>query len=156
MMLGNSNPQMRGALLVAECAAHRRRTQPLPARAFVHKALVDEQLIDIERRAGIFRFAFRVGDRAAQQLFDRPCRALRREPQRLQRVLHLAPANQVDHQARLLRRHAHVLCERVRFDCCLLPVVRQPCLMPSALVRRLPLLEPRPPPSRAPLSPSGL
>src|SRR5579872_2262352 len=75
VMLGNSDPQMRRALLIAECAAHRRRTQPLPARAFIHEALVDEQLIDIERRAGVFGLALRIGNGAAQQLFDRPGRA---------------------------------------------------------------------------------
>ena len=42
-----------------------------------------------------------------------------RETQSLQRVLRLLPANQIHHQPRLLRRHAHMLGQRVRFDVCL-------------------------------------
>ena len=66
--------------------------------------------------ASVFRLAFGVGDSAAQNLFDVLGRALGREAQRLQRCLRLLPADQVHHQARLLRRHAHVPRQRVRFD----------------------------------------
>ncbi len=116
MMLGDADPQMRGALLVAECAAHRRGTQTLPARAFVHVTGVDVQLVHVERRAGIFGLAFGIGDGAAQHLFNVLRGTLLREVQRVQRVLGLLPANQIHHQASLLRRHAHMLGQRVRFD----------------------------------------
>jgi len=116
VMLRHRDHDMAGALLVAECTAHRRWPQPLPSRAFVHETLRDEQLVHVERRAGVFGLAFRVGDGAAQHFFDVLRGALGGEPQRLQRVLHFAPANQIDHQPRLLRRHPHVLGKRVRFD----------------------------------------
>src|SRR5262249_44139073 len=72
----NLHPKVRGPLLVAKTAAHWRRAHPLPARAFVHKALGNEQLIHVERRSGVFRLAFRVGDRTAQNLFNRAGRTL--------------------------------------------------------------------------------
>ncbi len=116
VMLGDADPQMRGALLVAERAAHGRGTQALPARAFVHEAVVHVQFVDIQRRAGVLRLALRVGDGAAQNLFDVLGRALGREAQRLQRRLRLLPADQVHHEARFLRRHAHVPGQRVGFN----------------------------------------
>src|SRR5262245_37464545 len=113
MMFRNLHPEVRGALLVAETAAHRRGTHALPARPFVHKALRNKQLINIERRSGIFRLAFRVGDRAAQKLFNRTGSTFWRVTQRMQGILHALAANQVDHQPRLLRRHANMPRERV-------------------------------------------
>ncbi len=108
MVLENADHDVAGAPLIPERAAHRRRTQPLPARAFVHKAPRNEQVIDVERRAGVFRLALGVGNRAAQHLFDVARRALLGEPQNLQRVFGALPADQVDDQTNLLRRHAHV------------------------------------------------
>src|SRR6266403_1128995 len=116
MVLGNADENVRGALLVAERAAHRRGTQPLPARTFVDVRLAHEEPVDVERRAGIIGFALGVGDGAAKHFFNVLCGALRRVAQRLQRVLSLLPADQIDHQARLLRRHAHVPCKRVGFN----------------------------------------
>src|SRR5712664_2760950 len=120
MMLRDAYPKMRGALLIAECATHRRGTQPLPARAFVHEAGVYEQFVDIERCARILRLAFGVADRAAQNFFDVLGRALGRVAQRLQRRLRLLPADQVHHQTRLLRRHPHMAGQRVGLNCAVL------------------------------------
>ena len=61
MVLGNADPQMRRALLVAEGPAHGRRTNPLPTRAFVHVARGNKQLIDIESVAN------RLGRRVVQR-----------------------------------------------------------------------------------------
>ena len=49
VMLGHTDPQVRSALLVAECPAHRRRTQPLPAWPFVYETLRDVKFIDVQR-----------------------------------------------------------------------------------------------------------
>ena len=89
---GYTDPQMRGALLVAECPAHRRRTDSLPAGAFVDVAGVDVQHVHVERRAGIFGFAFGIGDGAAQNFFDVLRGTLERELQSVQRVLRMSPA----------------------------------------------------------------
>src|ERR1051325_9410940 len=53
MMFGHRNPNMRGTFLIAKCAAHGRRTQPLPACPFIHKTFRNIQLIDIQRRTRI-------------------------------------------------------------------------------------------------------
>ena len=68
MMLGNSNGDVRCALLIVERAAHRRRPQTLPSRAFVYEAARNIQFIDIEGSAGILGLAFGVGDGAAQHV----------------------------------------------------------------------------------------
>jgi len=155
MVLGNAHENMRGALLVAERAAHRRGTQPLPARTFVDVRLAHEEPVDVERRAGIIglRSALAMALRSTFSMLL--CGALRRVAQRLQRVLSLLPADQIDHQARLLRRHAHVPCKRVA------SIVPGVLVCSSAInyafgarvllpARRL-LQEPRRRPSRAPL-----
>src|ERR1700730_16462569 len=118
MVLGYANPDMRGALLVAECAAHRRGTETLPARAFVHETLADKEPVDIERRASIFSLALGVGDGAAQHFFNVLRGALRRVAERVQRVLRALPTNQIDNQAGLLRRHAHMARHSVSFNQC--------------------------------------
>ena len=117
VMLGDAHDDVRRAALVTERAAHRRRAQPLPARAFVHVAVRYEQVVDVERRAGVFRLALGVGNRAAQNFFHVARRALHGEAQNLQRIFGALPANQVDDQANLLRRHAHVPRHRDCFNC---------------------------------------
>src|SRR6516162_10129246 len=61
IMFGDLYPEMRGSLLVTESAPHRRGTHTLPARTFVHEALGNEQLIDVERRSRVFGFSLGVG-----------------------------------------------------------------------------------------------
>ena len=63
-----------------------------------------------------FRFALGIGNSAHQNLCNVFGRALRRVLQCLQGVLRLLPANQVHHQPRLLRRHAHMPSQGVRFN----------------------------------------
>src|SRR5215470_16298385 len=60
MMLCDSNPEMRGALLVAERTAHWGGTQTLPSRPFVDERLRNIELIHVERRPRIVGFLFRV------------------------------------------------------------------------------------------------
>src|SRR6202034_2209040 len=100
-VLGHIHHDVAGPLLIPEAAAHRRRTHALPPRPFVHKTAGHEQLIDVERRAGIVRLALRIGDRAAQRLLDFLRHALLGETQRLQRIFGALAADQVDHQPRL-------------------------------------------------------
>src|SRR5262249_59041991 len=66
MVLGNANPKMRGALLITERPAHRRGTQPLPARAFIHERLRNVKLIHVERCSSVVGLLFRIGDGTAQ------------------------------------------------------------------------------------------
>src|SRR5690349_16467130 len=115
-MFGNADPEMGGALLVAESASHGGGAETLPPRAFVDETVRNKKLIDVERRSGVFGLALGVGDGAAQHLFDVLGGALRRVLKRLEGVLDAASANQVDHQARLLRGQANVPREGVRFD----------------------------------------
>src|ERR1700681_2269969 len=107
---------MRGTLLVAERPAHRRGTQTFPARAFIHKTFGDVQFIDVERRSSVFRFALCIGNRAAQDFFNVLGGTLLRVAQGMQGVLSFLPTNQIHYQPRLLRRHTHMLRQRVRFD----------------------------------------
>src|SRR5437016_1790312 len=120
VMLSHSYPQVRGALLVAERPPHRRGAQPLPARPFIHETLRHEQLVHVERRAGVIRLAFRIGNRAAQHFFNVLGGALGGVLQRLQSVLRLLPPDEVHHQSRLLRRHSYMPRQRVRFNQCVL------------------------------------
>ncbi len=108
MVLGHRHDDMRRALLVTKRAAHRRGPQALPARAFVHETARNIQLIHIQRSAGIFGLALGIGDGAAQNFFDIPRGALLGVAQNLQGVLGALAADQVHHQADLLRRHAHM------------------------------------------------
>ena len=92
-MLGHFHDDVARPLLIAEAAAHRRRTQPLPSRPFVDETARDEERVHVERFAGIFRFALRIGDRAAQSLFHFFRHALFREAQRLQSFFRALAAN---------------------------------------------------------------
>src|SRR5712692_2835373 len=47
VMLGNAHQDVAGAPLITERPAHRRRTQPLPARTFVDKCLRNVQRIHV-------------------------------------------------------------------------------------------------------------
>jgi len=58
----------------------------------------------------------RVGNGAAQHFRNVLGGALLGVLQSLQRLGRFLPANQIHHQPRLLRRHAHVPREGVRFD----------------------------------------
>src|ERR1700722_16190534 len=71
MMFGHRDPNVRRALLIAECAAHRSWAQPLPARAFIHETFRNKKRVHIEWCARIVGFALRVGSRASPQLFNR-------------------------------------------------------------------------------------
>ena len=115
-MLGDGHLDMAGALLVTEAAAHRRGTHALPARTFVHAAVRHVERVHVERCAGIVRLAFGVGDRAAQRLFHVFRDALLGELQRLQGLFRALAADQIDHQPRLLRRHAHKPRDRRAFN----------------------------------------
>src|SRR5690349_1621452 len=95
VMFGDTDPNMRGALLVAERAAHRRGTQTLPARALVDECLGDEELLDIERSTGVFGLLFRVGNGAAENFFDVLGCTLWREAKRFERILHFLAADQI-------------------------------------------------------------
>src|SRR5262249_32314818 len=83
MMLSNTNPEMRSALLVAECAAHRRRTQPLPARPFVHERFRNVKLVHIKRCSSVISFLLSISDGAAQNFLNMFRRALWRVAKRL-------------------------------------------------------------------------
>ena len=134
------------------------------------KTFRDVQLVHVERRAGILGLALGVGNGAAQHLFHVARRALLGEAQNLQGVLGALAANQVHHQAHLLRRHAHMPRQRVRLngrrvqECSL--AIRYAFGAPARRLRRRrrpvagapgvparPELRPRPRPSRGPLSP---
>ena len=117
-MLGHFHHDVARPLLVAERPAHRRGTNSLPSRPFVHEACRHEKRIHVERVAGILGFALGVCDGASQNLFDFPRHALLCEPQRLQRIFRAMSADQIDYQARLLRRDANESRFRDGLNCC--------------------------------------
>src|ERR1700704_6131527 len=116
VMLDDADHDVAGAALIPERAAHRSRAQALPARAFVHKTARNEEVIDVERCAGVLGLALRVGNCAAQHFLHVTCRALLGEAQNLQGVLGALPPDAVHHQADLLGGHAHVARHRYRFN----------------------------------------
>src|SRR6266853_57499 len=124
--------------LIPERAAHGGRTQPLPARALVHKAARNKEMIDIERCARVFGLALRVGNGTAQNFLNIARRALLGEAQNLKGILGALPADQVHHQADFLGRHAHVARHRhglnrrceYRFVCHQLSLWRSRCAAP--------------------------
>ena len=93
VMLGHFHDDVARPLLITEPAAHRRGTQSLPSRPFIHEAARDEQRVHVERFARIIGFALRVGDGAAQSLLDFLRHALFREAQRLQSFFRALAAN---------------------------------------------------------------
>src|SRR5487761_438877 len=106
-VLGHFDDNVARALLVAERPAHWRRAQPLPAWPFVDEAARDPQRIHIQRFAGLLRLVLGIGDGAMEHLGNFARDALFRELQNLQRFRGAMAANQVNHQPRLLRRHAN-------------------------------------------------
>src|ERR1700683_4716707 len=106
VMLGHFHHDVTRPLLVAERPAHRRGTNSLPSRPFVHEACRHKKRIHVTRVAGILGFALGVCDGASQNLFYFPRHALLCEPQRLQRIFRAMSADQIDYQARLFGRDA--------------------------------------------------
>src|SRR5580700_734936 len=108
VMLGYFHHNMCRTLLVSKSTAHRRRTHTLPPRPFVHVTASHEQRVHIQRFARVFCFAFGIRDGAAQRFLDFLRHALLRKTQSVQRFFGAHTANQIDHQPRLLWRHADV------------------------------------------------
>src|ERR1700722_1826882 len=108
VMFGNFHKNVARPLLVTEDATHRGWSHALSARPFIHEAARYRQLVQVQRLARILRLALRVRDSAAQSLLNILGHALLRELQRVQCFFRAPPANQVNHQPRLLRRDARV------------------------------------------------
>src|SRR3981189_3340823 len=91
VVLDDADHNVAGSALVPARAAHRSRAQALPARAFVHKTARNEEVIDIERCAGVLGLALRVGNSAAQHFLDVTRRARLGATQNLDGVLGALP-----------------------------------------------------------------
>ena len=100
------NFHVRDAALVAERAAHRRRTDTLHARAFIGDGMLHVEPVQVNVHAFFLAQVVRVLHRGAQQLKNRRSNALLGKGERGQRVFHAPAFNQVQHQPRLLRRYS--------------------------------------------------
>src|SRR5579872_722023 len=90
--------------LIPVGASHWGGADTLLARSFVDVGFRDDELVDVD----VFGFVLHVGDGGVQHLLDDRRDALVGIAQRGAGVIGLLPADQVDHQPRLLRGDADV------------------------------------------------
>src|SRR5437667_4943017 len=98
---------VRNAPDIAVSASHGRRADALHARPVIGYGMLHVKLIYIHIDTFFRTQIVGILNRGAQQLFDRRRHAFLRKSQRVERVFHFAPLDQVQHQPRLLRRDAH-------------------------------------------------
>src|SRR5579883_3487524 len=104
-LLGQRDFKMRHAALVAERTAHRRRTNTLQPRSIVGYRALHVEAIDIDIETLFVAYVRCILQRRTQQLFDGWGHCLLGEGQGIQCIFDLPALDQIQHQARLLRRH---------------------------------------------------
>ena len=92
----------------AERAAHGLRAQAFQRGATVHEDLLDVELSHVHPPLLVLGEVLGVGDRRPQQLGDRPCGRLGAQLQQRRGFLNIPAADQVRHEAHLLRRRLQV------------------------------------------------
>ena len=111
--LGHVHGQVRGALDDVERPAHRGGADPLHRRPLVREAGLHVEPVDVAAEAFLL---LRVGHGRAQHLRDVARHALAGELQQRERLVHVTAADEVEHEARLLRGRPDVLRGRFALD----------------------------------------
>src|SRR5580704_5548119 len=99
---------MRNPPLIPVSPSLRRRTNPLHPRPVIRNRALHVQIVDLNIEILLSAKKVRVVERRLQQLADMRCHPLLREQKSVARLFHLAPFDQFQYQARLLRRHSQV------------------------------------------------
>src|SRR5579859_2903414 len=115
VLLRQHDFEMRDAPHVVISASHWRRTNALHARSVVRHRVLHVQVIEIDIQALLGAQVVGVVDRRLQKLSDRRRHALLGKGQRVPRLFHAPPLDQVQHQPRLLGRDPHKSCFRSKF-----------------------------------------
>jgi len=111
--LGHLDRQVRRPLQHAVRPSHRGGAHALLRGALIGVARRHEQAIDVAAEPVLL---LRVGDGGAEHFLHVARHGLLRVLERRERAIHVLAANQREHEARLLRRGAHVARRGRRFD----------------------------------------